>query len=174
MAVTERDEDDAVVNEGRHGVHRRRFYIYIVRSQIQVRSKSLTLSTTRSTRRDEHGCVLARQSTLCPQSASSVPERLHPTLSVAQPLNTAYAHLPLGGEVSKPRRNTEDERVELGKFFDGDDGVCWLSGSVHLVQDFLRQSLRNPGTELGCLILNSLTVLTGKLSPDLQHPRRQT
>lgn len=56
-------------------------------------------------------------------------------------------YLPLGGEVTVTSGNTKDEPIELGELFCSDDGVVGLGGCVHLAEDVLRESLRNPGGE---------------------------
>lgn len=78
---------------------------------------------------DEEAGELAVEGTLLPLGTGVVPEGL-----------------PLGGEVSVPGGDTDQEGIVLGQLGwvveDGD--VRWLGGSVHLGQDFLREGLGNP------------------------------
>jgi len=46
-------------------------------------------------------------------------------------------HLPLGREVSVPRRDTEEEAVKLCQHLRSDDGIVWFRRGVHLDKDFV-------------------------------------
>ena len=76
------------------------------------------LSTSRPTGRHEDTSVFTSESTGCPKPTSRVPERL-----------------PLGREVSKSSRNTEEESVVGGEDVWCDDWVVGFGGSVHQPQD---------------------------------------
>lgn len=52
-------------------------------------------------------------------------------------------YLPLSGEVAVTGGDTEDETVELSKLFRRDDGIRGLGRSVHLLQNVLREGLRD-------------------------------
>ena len=53
-------------------------------------------------------------------------------------------YLPLRGHGAKASRDTEDEGVEGGEVVGSYDRVVRLRGGVHLCQDLLRESLRDP------------------------------
>ena len=75
----------------------------------------------------EHGRVLAEERALRPELAGRVPERL-----------------PLGGEVAVAGGDAEDEGVKVGEVVGGEDGVVGLGGRVELLEDLLREGLRDP------------------------------
>lgn len=76
---------------------------------------------------DEETGVLALEGTLLPKTASGVDEGL-----------------PLGGEVSETGGDTKEETVVVAEQVGSDDGVVGLGGGVHLGQDRLVKSLRDP------------------------------
>lgn len=86
------------------------------------------LSTTLCAGRDEDSDVLAPVSASGPDAAGCVPEGL-----------------PLGGEVAVPGGDAEEECVVLEELLRRGNGNAGLGGSVHLGQDFLRESLGDSG-----------------------------
>lgn len=53
-------------------------------------------------------------------------------------------YLPLSGHRAITGGHTEEESVEFGEDIGRDDGVVRLGGSVHLLQNLLREGLRDP------------------------------
>lgn len=55
------------------------------------------------------------------------------------------AYLELGGHGTEASGDAKDESIEVGELEGCDDGIVGLGGRMHLGQDLLGKSLRNPG-----------------------------
>lgn len=122
--VSEGDVNKAVVGEGRHGSDR-----------------CALLSTTHCTCGNEHAGVLAPEGALLPLLASLVPEGLKLSREVAVTGVLQLSSCGIPGLIL-PCGNTEEHAVkslELGRVVQ--NGISWLRGGVHLLQDFIGQSL---------------------------------
>lgn len=64
---------------------------------------------------------------------------LHDSESTAAGIFNIFA-----GVESKQGGDTEEEGVKLGEVAGGQDGVVWLGGSVHLLEDLRGEGLSNP------------------------------
>lgn len=111
MSVSERHKVDSVMDQSRHGI-----------------AGSHLLASTLGSGGDKDTSVLARESTLSPESTGLVNEGL-----------------PLGWEVAVTGWDAEEEGVvvlEDGDVFD--HWVIWLRWGVHLGEDFLWEGLWDP------------------------------
>jgi len=110
VLVSERNKDETVVSEGAHGG-----------------DGSRLLASSHGSSGDEHTDVLARESTLAPESAGGVDERLE-----------------LSREVSVTGGDAEEDTIVVAKGVGGSDGIVPLGSGVHLGEDLVGESLGNP------------------------------
>jgi len=128
--VAERNEDNPVVGQGRESAVDSHF-----------------LSSTRSTGGNEDTGVLSMESTLNPETTSSIPEglrRIRVSVSIILSNRRGENHLPLSGERTVTSGDTEEERIVFCELSGGDDGVVRLGWGMELRQDFLGKSLCDP------------------------------
>jgi hypothetical protein len=152
-AVSEGDEDDAVVGKGRHHVEGGRL-----------------LSSAEAGGGDEHTGVLASERTAKPELAGGVPEGLDLCRHVTVTGRDTEEEAGMGRQLSicyPAVERRSDVRVELSELAGLNDRVVRLGGSIHLSQDLLGESLGDPEiakyTLVGDLYLNdSETGRTGR------------
>lgn len=115
------------------------------------RDGSGLLTTAHGGSRDEHAGILAPEATGGPDAAGLIPEGF-----------------PLSREVTEASGDTEENGIVLEELTGLSNGVGGLGRSVHLLQDLLGESLRNPGLVRQDSLFNSW-ILTGRGRPFRQR-----